>query len=219
MVNYEEKIKVKPTFKKQFQQEREPLQYMNKLERKNKLNPIENPKSRKSSSTTDSSIIPIELSTALKIEIGRFPFSSRPHVTKVAEVLEEILQAVEEGRSSLKSRMRLPVSLNKAEKSKIEDESKANLINHQREEKRKKRDKELKEQLRKIKEEKDRKEAEDAKRLQEEEKIELENKKLEERKKKEAKERKRKQMEELKRQKQEESERTQKEQEVEEKRK
>ena len=152
--------------------------------------------SRKSS-TTDTESVAVELSTSLKIEVGRYPFADRPHVNKVAEVLEEMLQAVSEGRSSLKSRSRIPPSLNKAEKSKLEDESKVTLINQQREEKRKKRDRELKEQLRKIREEKDKKEADDAKRIQEEEKAAAEAKRQEEKKKKDAKEKKKKQMEEI----------------------
>jgi hypothetical protein len=84
MVKYSEIVKVRPTFKKQFQQ-REPLQYMNKLERKNKLDPIEpsTKSSRKGSRTTvDTSHSQVELSTALKIEVGHYPLDKRSNVTQ-----------------------------------------------------------------------------------------------------------------------------------------
>lgn len=220
MVKYEEIVKVRPTFKKQFQQSREPLQYMNKLERKNKLVPLENPlsSSRKlSNSTTDTSEPSVELSTALKIEVGLYPFGKRAQITKIAEVLEEILQAVEAGRDSLAPRSQVPAArVNKAVSLKIEEEGAEKQAQKVKEEKRRKREKEVKEQLRKAREEKEREEQENKKRIREQEKAEREKAKESEAKAKATKERKKKAFEEAKKAKEEESERVRKEMEEEE---
>ena len=80
MIKYEEVVKVRPIFKKQSVQTHEPLEYMKKIERKNKLQPIDHLRvsSRKVSRTTENtSEYQTELSTALKIEVGRYGFEKR----------------------------------------------------------------------------------------------------------------------------------------------
>ena len=85
MVKYKETVKVRPTFKKHFQKKREPLQYMKKIERNNKLQPLNDPRvsSRQSSRSTLASNEPsVDISASLKIEVGRYPFDKRPVASK-----------------------------------------------------------------------------------------------------------------------------------------
>jgi len=77
MVKCKETIKVRPTFKKQLKVKREPMQYMKSIKKNNQLKPITDPRvsSKQSSrSTLDSNEQTVELSTSLKIEVGRYPF-------------------------------------------------------------------------------------------------------------------------------------------------
>jgi hypothetical protein len=155
MVKYEEIVKVRPTFKKQFLPNREPLQYMKKPERKNILQPIEHTRnssrSRKDSRTTVDTIETptIDLSTALKIEVGGYPFDKRGQVKQCAEVLEQILKAVSDGRSSLESakRSRPSVRINKVEKQKMDQQNKDRVMSKKKEVQRKKREIEVKQKV------------------------------------------------------------------------
>lgn len=206
MVKYKEIIKVRPTFKKQFQQQREPLQYMKKPERRNKLDPISHPRanSRKNSRTTTDTDTQIELSTALKIEVGRYPFDKRPQVQKCAEILEEILNAVSAGRTSIKSRQPPAFRINKIEKQKLDEEQQEQKDLKKKEERRKKREREVKEKVKRLKEQRDKEQQERMQQLEEAEKAELERRKEEQKRKKREKEKKRKMLEEQRKQKEEE---------------
>lgn len=170
MVNYVETVKVRPTFKKQFQQNREPLQYMKKPERKNMLQPLDQSRtnsrkdSRASIDTTDTATI--DLSTALKIEVGRYPSSKQPQVSKCAEILEQILQAVSEGRTSLiaPKRSQPSIRINKVEKQKIEQQNKEKTQFNKKEILRKKREMEVKQKVEQMRLQKE-KEAEERMKL------------------------------------------------------
>ena len=99
------------------------------------------------------------LSAELKVEVAKFPAAERAHAQEVAEVLEEIMQSASEGRLTLQSRKKgggpLPMgSANKVMKDKEEFEKQIEEQKRAREEKRKKRDAEIKEFLKKKDEEK-----------------------------------------------------------------
>lgn len=208
-MKYKETIKVRPTFKKQFQQQREPMQYMKKLERKNKLDPISHPRdnSRKGSRTTmDTSQSQVELSTALKIELGRYPFDKRPDAHKCAEVLEEILQAVTEGKTEIKPKRAQPPAfrINKIEKLRKDEEDQEKQTEKLKEDKRKKREREVKEKVRRLKEQRDKETQERMAKIEQAEKDEVERRKQQKLKVKLTKEKKRKKIEDAKKQKEEE---------------
>jgi len=83
IVKYTEIVKVRQTFNKQQLLVKEPIGYMKKIERKNKLEPIDHPCSRKSSRTTaESTENSVDLSSSLKLEVGRYPFDKKPIAQK-----------------------------------------------------------------------------------------------------------------------------------------
>lgn len=176
MVKYVETVKVRPTFKKQFQQNREPLQYMKKLERKNMLQPLDQSRtnsrkdSRASIDTADTGTI--DLSTALKIEVGRYPSSEQPQISKCAEILEQILQAVCEGRTSLvpPKRAQPSIRINKVEKQKIDQQNKEKSQLNKKELQRKKRELEVKQKVEQMKLQKEKETEERMKLLEDAEK-------------------------------------------------
>jgi hypothetical protein len=111
-----------------------------------------------------------ELSLALKLEVAKATVKERGHVQEVAEVLEEILGAVEKDIKKLPPRAnRAPGQVwNEAKQKRVEDEKTQREVLMKQEDKRKKRDEMLKGELVKINEirkkeedEKKRKEKED----------------------------------------------------------
>ncbi|CAI2384566.1 unnamed protein product [Moneuplotes crassus] len=219
MVKYRETVKVRPTFKKQINQQRQPLQYMKKIERSNKLKPLNDPRasSRKSSkSRADPQKPSIDLSTSLLIEVGRYPFDKRENVTECAEVLEQILQAVNKGKSKLPT----PSSharVNKIEQERIVHEKQEMEKEKRKEEKRKKREQDLKKKVKQMQEQREKERLEKLAQFEEAEKAELERRKKEAKRKKMEKEKKRKEMEDLKKKRMEQAEKYQQEEEEREK--
>lgn len=226
MMKYQDVVKVRPNFKKIVVDAiKNPMAFIkDKLAGKNKLLPIDMTRLTNSSKGLRSlapAEIPkdvkpiVELSTDLKIEVGRFSFEKRPVAQQCAEVLELILQAVVQKKDKIKAPvLALPPStrVNKVGQAKMEQENKDKQDQLKKEQLRKKREKEVKEQLKKAKEEKDRLEQEKLQEIQDKAKSEIAKKQELEQKKIAAQERKKKQLEDAKKAKQEEAEQKLKEQ-------
>ena len=152
IVKYTKIIKIRPSFKLP-QSSKD--HFLSKPERKNTLEPI-----------SQANILPTttSLSPSLKLEIGRFPFDQRPLVTTVAWVLEEILQWVISGRTSLPPTTvtsltqattpipSAPPAPNRVVRQRLDSENQEKLLQQQKEEKRRKRERALKAKLSQVRE-------------------------------------------------------------------
>ena len=110
-----------------------------------------------------------KLNVALKLEVAKYPLKERPYTQEIAEVLEEILQAADKGLAYLPPRLnKTPGQVwNDAKQKKVEDSKKEEEIQMNRELIRRKRDNQVKSDLKTVKEVKE-KLLEDQKKIREE---------------------------------------------------
>ena len=159
IIEYKETLKVKPIIRKQFNNEsgRATPRYLQSLDKRTKPKEL-NDKGKMSAyqKMRDEKKKPINLNETLSLEVAKVDKADRPRVKEAAELLEEILQSVAKGYKELPNRakygpigMKNPVILDKIQHQK--DEKK---LQKEREQKRKKRDDQIKSIIKKKEEEK-----------------------------------------------------------------
>jgi len=106
LVSMQEKARVRPKVTNLFKPKAEALNYMKKIDRKEKqLEPIPQSAAREQRKQDMKEIKP-KVNITLKIEVAKHPLKERPYVQEVAETLEEILQAAEKGLMELPPRFK-----------------------------------------------------------------------------------------------------------------
>ena len=154
---YESRTKIIPTIGKAYQRDPAAKMFMlplNKVPRKEVLEPV---KQRTSLKELNTAIIQPKLTSTMKLHIAKAPKHLKNFVKEVAEVVAEIVQAVEDGRSSIGNRMKWGPSIieNKAIKDKIYRKTTEETMNQEKETQRKLRAATLKTMMEEMKKEKE----------------------------------------------------------------
>eukprot|EP01022_Parablepharisma_sp_SALTPOND_P026722 TRINITY_DN64702_c0_g1_i1.p1 TRINITY_DN64702_c0_g1~~TRINITY_DN64702_c0_g1_i1.p1 ORF type:complete len:1094 (+),score=155.90 TRINITY_DN64702_c0_g1_i1:2337-5618(+) len=163
ITTYEYKVKVVPTIGKVYQRDPNEKRFMmpiTKTLRKGILEPVKHPITLKQMNVKE---IEPRLSPAIKLEVAKARKEMQPIIREVAEVVGEIVQAVEEGREGIGCRMKWGPSdiLNKAIKDKLDKKREEELAKEEKEKQRKIRAVLIKNTVQELKREKARKEQEE----------------------------------------------------------
>lgn len=162
ITTYEYKVKVVPTIGKIYQRDPNDKKFMlpvTKTLRKGILEPVRKPVTLHQQNIKE---IEPKLTPALKLEIARARGEDKKLIKEVADVVGEILQAVEEGRETIGQKMKWGpgLILNKAIKEKLEKQREEEYMKEEKERQRKLRAQMLKNSVLEMKREKALKEQE-----------------------------------------------------------